>query len=327
MYPYSYYSVTPCHTFLPLLLPSSLIPSLTCLTQSLIHSLPCLSHSQCHSFSLAHFSATHFLTHLRLCIILFHCLTHSLTHSPVSLTLLHSLPHLLLPCLTHSRGSLIYSLSHSLTNFPTSLIPASLTHSLIHSLLHPFLCFTHSLIHSTVSFTSLSHSRPDIHSVAILCLTLPASSLYQWMVWSHNSMTHWKLLSNSNSTITVIQSGCHRTYKISWNFMIRWAHDGITRASRSRIAFLRQSITFLFPSYCFHDVKKKVSLEVKTKNTRFYKMPSRWHYEGQNGYTKSTRKWTFAKSSGNFLACQRFCHRTRSSCLTLRNATRGQTMA
>ena len=39
--------------------------------------------------------------------------------------------------------------------------------------------------------------------------------------------------------------------------MIRWAHNGITRASRSRIAFLRQSITFLFPSYCFHDVKKK----------------------------------------------------------------------
>ena len=116
-------------------------------------------------------------------------------------------------------------------------------------------------------------------------------------------MTHRKLLSNSNSTITVIQSGCHRTYKISWNFMIRWAHDGITRASRSRIAFLRQSITFLFPSYCFHDVKKKVSLEVKTKITRFYKMPSRWHYEGQNGYTNSTRKWTFAKSSGNFLAC------------------------
>ena len=164
MYPYSYYSVTPCHTFLPLLLPSSLI-----------HSLPCLSHSLCHSFSLAHFSATHFLTHSRLCIILshsLHCLTHSLTHSPVSLTLLHSLPHLL-PCLTHSHGSLIYSLSHSLTNFPTSLIPASLTHFLIHSLLHPFLCVTHSLIHSTVSFTSLSHSRPDIHSIAILCLLFP----------------------------------------------------------------------------------------------------------------------------------------------------------
>ena len=68
------------------------------LTHSLTHSLPCLSHSLCHSFSLAHFSATHFLTHSRLCIKLshsLHCLTHSLTHSPVSLTLLHSLPHLL----------------------------------------------------------------------------------------------------------------------------------------------------------------------------------------------------------------------------------------
>lgn len=325
MYPYSYYFVTPCHTFLPLLLPSSLIPSLTCLTHSFTHSPTWVTLCVTHSLSLTFLPLTFQLIHA--CASF--CLTHStasLTHSPVSLTLLHSLPHLL-PCLTHSRGSLIYSLSHSLTNFPTSLIPASLTHSLIHSLLHPFLCLTHSLIHSTVSFTSLSHSLPDIHSIAILCLTLPASSSYQWMVWSHNSMTHWKLLSNSNSTITVIQSGCHRTYKISWNFMIRWVHDGITRASRSRIAFLRQSITFLFPSYCFHDVKKKVSLEVKTKITRFYKMPSRWHYEGQNGYTNSTRKWTFAKSSGNFLACQRFCHRTRSSCLTLRNATRGQTMA
>ena len=168
-----------CHSLphLPTCLTPFLTHSLTHLPHSLIHSLPCLSHSLCHSFSLPHFSATHFLTHSRLCIILSHLL-HCLTHSPVSLTLLHSLPHLL-PCLTHSRGSLIYSQSHSLTNFPTSLIPGSLTHSLIHSLLHLFLCFTHSLIHSTVSFTSLSHSRPDIHSIAILCLTLPASSSYQ----------------------------------------------------------------------------------------------------------------------------------------------------
>ena len=39
VYPYSYYSVTPCHTFLPLLLPSSLIPSLTPLPESLSVSL------------------------------------------------------------------------------------------------------------------------------------------------------------------------------------------------------------------------------------------------------------------------------------------------
>ena len=149
-----------CHSLphLPTSLTQFLTHSLTHLPHSLIHSLPCLSHSLCHSFSLAHFSATHFLTHSRLCIILshsLHCLTHSLTNSPVSLTLLHSLPHLL-PCLTHSHGSLIYSLSHSLTNFPTSLIPASLTHSLITSpipLLHSLPDLLHCLIHFSVSLT------------------------------------------------------------------------------------------------------------------------------------------------------------------------------
>ena len=126
-----------CHS-LPQL-PTSLTPflthSLTHLPHSLIHSLPCLSHSLCHSFSLAHFSAAHFLTQSRLCIILshsLHYLTHSLTHSPVSLTLLHSLPHLL-PCLTPVAHSYTPCLTLSLT-FPTSLIPASL-YSFPHSLI------------------------------------------------------------------------------------------------------------------------------------------------------------------------------------------------
>ena len=48
-------------------------------------------------------------------------------------------------------------------------------------------------------------------------------------------------------------------------------------------------------------------------------MPSRWPYEGQPGLTNTTRKWTFARSSGNFLARQRFCHRSRSCCRSLRN--------
>ena len=89
---------------------------------------------------------------------------------------------------------------------------------------------------------------------------------------------------------------CHRT-------IIRWLHAGIARASRSRVAFLRQSGSFLFPSYCHRKAKNarwhRWSHEVKTKMTRFYKIPSRWPYEGQNGYTNSTRKWTFARSSGN----------------------------
>jgi hypothetical protein len=44
----------------------------------------------------------------------------------------------------------------------------------------------------------------------------------------------------------------------------------------------------------------------------------RWH---------PTRKWTFARFFGNFLVCQRFCHRSRSCCRSLRNSTGGHTMA
>ena len=131
----------------------------------------------------------------------------------------------------------------------------------------------------------------------------------------------------SNSAVfadTVVPSRCHRT-------IIRWLHDGIARASRSRVAFLRQSGSFLFPSYCLREAKNarwhRWSHEVKTKMTRFYKMPSRWPYEGQNGHTNSTRKWTFARSFGNFLACQRFCHRSRSCCRSMRNSTGGHTIA
>jgi hypothetical protein len=62
-----------------------------------------------------------------------------------------------------------------------------------------------------------------------------------------------------------------------------WVHDGIARASRSRVAFLRQSGSFLFPSYCLREVKNarwhRWSHEVKTKMTRFDKMPSRWPYD------------------------------------------------
>ena len=43
--------------------------------------------------------------------------------------------------------------------------------------------------------------------------------------------------------VHVVPSRCHRT-------IIRWLHAGITRASRSRVAFLRQSGSFVFPS-CF----------------------------------------------------------------------------
>jgi hypothetical protein len=106
---------------------------------------------------------------------------------------------------------------------------------------------------------------------------------------------------------------------------------GIARASRSHVAFLRQSGSFLFTSYCLREAKNarwhRWSHEVKTKVTRFDKMPSLWPNEGQNGHTNSTRKWNFARSFGNLLACQRFCHRSRSCCRSLRNSSGGHTMA
>ena len=143
------------------------------------------------------------------------------------------------------------------------------------------------------------------------------------LLYVHVTMTHGKRLSYPYSTVfadTVVPSRWHRT-------IIRWVHDGIARTSRSRVAFLRQSGSFLFPSYCLREVKNarwhRWSHEVKTKMTRFDKMPLRWPYEGK----MDTRKCTFARSFGNFLACQRFCHRSRSCCRSLRNSTGGHTMA
>ena len=40
--------------------------------------------------------------------------------------------------------------------------------------------------------------------------------------------------------------------------------------------------------------------------SRFDKVPLRWPYEGQNGHTKSTRKWAFARNSVNFLHAKDF---------------------
>ena len=132
-------------------------------------------------------------------------------------------------------------------------------------------------------------------------------------------MTHGKRLSYLNSAVfgdTVVPSGCHRT-------IIRWLQDGNARVSRSRVAFRRHSGSFLFPSYCLREAISarwhRWSHEVITKMTRFDKMPSRWPYEGQHGLTNTTRIWTFARSSGNILARQRFCHRSRNCCRSLKN--------
>jgi hypothetical protein len=54
----------------------------------------------------------------------------------------------------------------------------------------------------------------------------------------------WKRFSYPYSAVfadTVVPSRSHRT-------IIRWVHDGIARASRSRVAFLKQSGSFLAPA-------------------------------------------------------------------------------
>ena len=93
----------------------------------------------------------------------------------------------------------------------------------------------------------------------------------------------------------------------SWNFMIRWVHGGITRASHSRIAFLRTIdhllVSLVLFSRCEKKEKKKKEKNIsrsKNEDDTILQDALTWHYEGQNGYTNSTRKWTFARSSRNF---------------------------
>jgi hypothetical protein len=114
--------------------------------------------------------------------------------------------------------------------------------------------------------------------------------------------------------LIVVPSRWHR-------IKIRWWHDGIAGASRSRDPFLRLSGIFVFTSYCLLEAKNarlhRWLHKEKTKTTRFDNMASRRSYEGQNWHTNSSRKWTFAMFSGNFLACQRFWNSSRSCCRSL----------
>ena len=140
------------------------------------------------------------------------------------------------------------------------------------------------------------------------CFMTHATSIISTKIWL-SSPTPWYHL--------------HRT-------IIRWLHDDIARASRSRVAFVRQSDSFLFPSYCLRESKNaqyhRWSYEVITMMSRFDKIPLRWPYEGQNEHTKSIRKWAFVRTSVNFFACQRFCLRSQSCCRSLENTTGGHTM-
>ena len=140
----------------------------------------------------------HSFSHSLPCLTDFASLTPSLTPLPHT-----PLAHSYTPCLT----PLLTLLSHKL--LPLLLIPYSLIASrtpLPHSL----------LIHSIVSFTSSSHSPPDSFTPLQYSALLfpPHHPISEWFE-AHNSMTHWTLLSYSNSAIAVIQSGCHHTHKSS----------------------------------------------------------------------------------------------------------------
>lgn len=140
------------------------------------------------------------------------------------------------------------------------------------------------------------------------------------LVYVHVTLPHGKHLNYSNMAVPVDIVGpsrCHRT-------LIRWLHDAIARVSFSGIVFLRQSGTFLFPSYCLCEAKKyqswwhRWSHEGKPKMSRFDMMPTRWPYEEQDGQANSTRQWAFARPFCNYLAYQIFCHRSRSCCRSLK---------
>ena len=111
---------------------------------------------------------------------------------------------------------------------------------------------------------------------------------------------------------------------------IRWLHDDIARASRSRVAFLRQTGSFLFPSYCLCESKNaryhRWSYEVITMMSRFGKMPLRWPYEGQKWTHEVNTKMSLREDCGQFFACQRFRLRSRSCCWSLENTTGGHRM-
>ena len=106
-----------------------------------------------------------------------------------------------------------------------------------------------------------------------------------------------RLFQNTSKVPNIFPSRCHRT-------IIRWLHAGIARASRSRVAFLRQSGSFLFPSYCLREAKyarwHRWSHEVKTKMTRFDKIPTRWPYEGQKWTHEFNTKMKLHKVFGQF---------------------------
>ena len=73
----------------------------------------------------------------------------------------------------------------------------------------------------------------------------------------------------------MIPSRYHRT-------IIRWLHDDIAKASRSRVAFVRQSGSFFFPSCCLRE----------SKNSRYHRWSyylTRCHYDGLTKGKMDTR--------------------------------------
>ena len=161
-------------------------------------------------------------------------------------------------------------------------------------------------------------------------------------------MTPGKRLIYSNSAVSADIGSPSRRHPT----IIRWLHEGIAKATRRRVAFLdhRAASCILRVAFLDHRAASCIlrvafgrrtipnGTDYHTKLTRYYKnhsrctpdalpMHSRWPYEGQNGHTNSTRYWTIGSSFGNSLACQRFCHRSRSCCRSLKISPDGHTMA
>ena len=139
-------------------------------------------------------------------------------------------------------------------------------------------------------------------------------------------MTCRKRLGYSHSAVlvdTVVPSRCHHT-------IIRCPQDGIARVSRSRLAFVRLSNNFLFRIVFVRRKMPDGTDDYANKVLRKHDL-TRCPNDGlPKGILNIRIKHDLDPSQCLrviFLACQRFCHRSRSCCRCLKKSTGNHTMA
>ena len=148
------------------------------------------------------------------------------------------------------------------------------------------------------------------------------------MLWLPDgyTMTHWNVWAiqirlPSSTLESIAMTSYYKT------MATRRHCEGFTTSC----CILRPSGSFVYPSCCHREAKNskwhRWSHDDDTIWQDALPMHSRWHYEGQNGHTNLTRRWTIGRCFGKSLACQRFCHRSRSCCRSLKNSTGSHTMA